>query len=221
MENITIHEFMTSRTKKIGYQETKTFWTAHYVAITAGVELPESVKNDRWFKVLAPFITRVELWECQSDMHLPEYPKTRDWAANRFPDRTYVVHTQYGTATIVMFASGSAISGITFKNNRSAKRFNQHLKSMTLGTWRKYGGKRGHGMQQLRAMFGMKLCTSPESGRDICEFEAVCRLTRPGYEAQDHKATQALYAVVEAADKAHEALVQELLAKHQAEARVA
>jgi hypothetical protein len=43
-------------------------------------------------------------------------------------------------------------------------------KSMTLGTWRKYGGKRGHGMAYLRALTGMGRCTSPESGRDICEF---------------------------------------------------
>lgn len=212
MENTT-HEFMTSRSKH-GH----TFHTAHYVAITSGVELPESCKQDRWYKVLAPFITRVELWECQQDMHLPEFPKTRDWAANKYPDRTYVVHTQQGTATIVMFQGGSAISGITYKSGRKNK-------ALTLGTWRKYGHKRGHGMQQLRAMFGMGLCTSPEAGRDVCEFEAVCRLTRPGYTEEDHKATSALYAVVEAAEKAakaeHDALVAELLAKHQAETKVA
>jgi len=215
--NITTHEFMTSRSKKIGYRETQTFWTAHYVAITQ-TELPESCKNDRWYKVLAPFITAVELWECQSEMHLPEFPKKRDWAANKHPDRTYLVHTPYGTATIVMFASGSAISGITFKSGRKNK-------ALSLGTWRKYGSKRGHGMQQLRAMYGMKICTSPDSGRDVCEFEAVCRLTRAGYEAPDHKATQALYEVVEAAERAkkakHDALVQELLAKHAAETKVA
>ena len=194
MESTTT--FTTSRTKH-GH----VFHTAYHVAVEEA-ELPETVKQDRWYRVLAPFITKVVRWSVQSDTHLPEFPN-HDWAQLakiHFPDRTYVVHTRFGTATIVEFKGHSEIQGMTYKSishEFSASRVGHKSKALTLGTWKKYGGKRGHGMQQLRAAYGMGLCTSPESGRDVSEFEAVCRLTQGNYETADHMATSALYAVVE------------------------
>lgn len=183
--NTTTHEFETVRTiKRTGHVSRM----AYHVEISSA-ELPESVKNDRWYKVLAPFITKVEQWAVQSDIG----GHAHNWAEKAklvWPDRTFVVHTKFGTATIVMFRDGSAIQGITVHGRKKAKAY-------TLGTWRKYGHKRGHGMQQLRAAAGMGLCSSPEAGRDICEWEAVGRLTSAFAGEADHRATSALYAAVE------------------------
>lgn len=181
--------FTTTR-KKHGH----TFSTAWRVAVEAS-KLAESCKGDRWYKAMAPFITKVEQWSIQSDMLLQgsAVPTEAEWAEkakHQWPDKIMVVHTKFGTACITMFQGGSAISGMTVNGPRKAT-------SKTLGTWRKYGSKRGHGMGYLRAMAGLGRCTSPEAGRDVCEFEAMCRLTQGGYEAADHKATSAIYAVVE------------------------
>lgn len=186
MANPVVHEFETSRKIRATGHVSK---TAYHVEISAA-ELPESVKKDRWYKVLAPFITKVESWSVQSDIG----GHTHNWAelAKRiYPDRTFVVHTKYGTAAIKQFENHTDIQGITAVEGRKPKAF-------TMGTWRKYRTKRGWGMAYLRAAHGMGLCGSPESGRDICEFEAICRLTQGSYAAEGQfAATRALYAAVE------------------------
>jgi hypothetical protein len=181
--------FITSR-KKHGH----TFLTAWRVQVESA-EIPEAIKFDRWYKVLAPFITKVERWAIQSDIHLPEYPD-HNWdekAKLVWPDRCLVIHTKFGTACVIEFTGGSAIQGITVNGERKPK-------ALTLGTWKKYGSKRGHGMSYLRAMAGLGRCSSPETGSDICEFEAVSWLTQgDAYAPETHKATSALYATAEAA----------------------
>lgn len=180
--------FITSRTKF-----DRTFRTAWRVQVEAA-ELPESVKKDRWYRVLSPFITKVERWSVQQDMLLDGHstPTTEQWdekAKSHWPDRTLVIHTKFGTGCVVLFEGHSDLQGITVASGRKAKAF-------TMGTWRKYGVKRGHGMQYLRAAAGMGLCGSPEKGRDICELEAVAHLAFGSYAEPTFAPTRALYDAV-------------------------
>jgi hypothetical protein len=182
MDNTT-HDFTTTRTRR---GHTSSY--AYHVVVEAA-ELPESVKKDRWYKVLAPFITKVERWSVQSDIggHAHNWAEL---AKSIWPDRPYVIHTKFGTAAVVVFESCSALQGIMVRGS------GRKSKAHTMGTWRKYGTKRGHGMAYLRAAAGMGLCSSPESGRDISEFEAVSYLAFGTFAEMAHAPTRALYAAV-------------------------
>ena len=145
--------------------------------VTGPCELTEEHKTSRWFKAFGSAITKVEKVSVQSDMLLTGPTSTvkteAEWAEHAkviWADVFTIVHTSHGSACIVNFTGGSEVSGFI------GRRLKGRDKAKTLGTWRKYGSKRGHGMSWLRAMAGQKLCTSPESGRDICPGEAYDRL---------------------------------------------
>jgi len=173
--------FITSR-KKFD----RTFLTQWRVT-SQPAELTEAQKATRWYQVIGQSILAVTKVSVQSELHLEGHAlKTEaDWedhAKRIFPETYTVIHTAHGTACIVQFEVAT-IQGITMNGGGRSK-----PKAFTLGTWRKYGSKRGHGMAYLRAMAGMGRCTSPESGRDICEFEAWVRLTTGGYSEAAAKA---------------------------------
>jgi len=142
--------------------------------VTSEGTLTDEHKSSRWFKAVGSLITRVEKVSVQSDMLLEGYaPKTEaEWAEHAkliWPTTYTVIHTAKGSACVVDFQSGSDIAGVIVSRGRKPK-------ALTLGTWRKYGSKRGHGMAWLRAEFGLGRCTSPEAGRDVCAGEAYGRL---------------------------------------------
>jgi predicted secreted protein len=177
--------FITSRTK-----HDRTFRTAWRVQVEES-ELTDKQKNGRWYQVLASFITKVERWSIQSDMLLEgkQAPTHQEWgekAKSQWPSCCTVIHTKFGTGVVIQFEGGSDLQGITVAGARKPK-------ALTMGTWRKYGRKRGHGMAYLLAAQGMGLCGSPDSGRDICELEAVAYLAFGAYAEHTFAPTRALY----------------------------
>jgi len=171
MENSTTQTFTSSRKK-----HDHTFYTQWRVTTSPG-ELTEAHKASRWYAAFGSDITKVERVSVQSEMLLEGRPaKTEaDWADHAKairPSIYTVVHTRYGNACIVDYQNDySDVAGVIVSRPRGK------AKSLTLGTWKKYGSKRGHGMAWLRAMAGQKFCTSPDSGRDICPAEAYNRLS--------------------------------------------
>lgn len=152
-------EFITSRSKH-GH----IFYTAWRVQVEAISDIPEHMKLCRWYPEFGHMIKAVRRVKVQSDMYLPEYPDKI--ISDHSPVDTYIeIETDHAIACIVDFVSGADIQGVIVKGGRKPK-------SYTLGTWRKYGCKRGHGMGWLRSKFGRGLCKSPESGSDICPAEA-------------------------------------------------
>jgi hypothetical protein len=151
-------KFITSRVK-----HNHTFYTGWSYTVESA-EIPEALKFDRWYKAFGDKIIAVRRVTVQQEMSLNgEMP---NFNTHFCPKETYLeVETATAIACIVEFVSGSDVQGVIVKGGRKAK-------SHTLGTWRKYGCKRGHGMAWLRAKQGLKQCTSPESGSDICPGRA-------------------------------------------------
>lgn len=171
MENNSTTQTYTSSRKKHG----RTFYTQWRVTSSPG-ELTEAHKASRWYAAFGAEITRVERVSVQSDMLLEgRSAKTEaEWAdhAAHLASNYTVVHTRYGKACIVDYQNDySDVAGVVVSRPRGK------AKSLTLGTWKKYGAKRGHGMAWLRAMYGQKSCTSPEAGQNICPAEAYNRLS--------------------------------------------
>lgn len=161
--------FISTR-KKSG----RTFSTQWRVR-TEDSELTEAHKAAAWFTAIGSYVTKVEKVTIQSDILLSGCePKTAaQWDEHAkviWPDVFTVIHTEHGSACIVEYRLGGQVAGVIANG-----------KSFTLGTWRKYGIKRGHGMSWLRSEHAQKRCTSPERGSDICEFEAWVRLAKGAY----------------------------------------
>ena len=162
---MTIKTFTTSH-KKSGHM----FLTQWRVATEPG-SLTEAHMGSDWFRAVGAGILGIEKMTIQHEVLLDgSTPKTEEqWAAcTRFETYT-VIHTFHGSACIIDFVDRSEMGGVVVNGGRKPK-------SLTLGTWRKYGDKRGHGMSYLRALAGRGLCTSPERGRDVCRAEAYGRL---------------------------------------------
>ena len=142
---------------------------------TSPGELTEAHKSSRWYADFGSEITKVEKVEVLAQYS--EGVKTEEeWAEHARhrggPSKYTVVTTPYGSTCIVDFVNNwSDVCGAII--NRPGKR----AKALTVGTSRKYGQKRGHGMAWLLAMAGQKRCTSPRSGRDVCPAEAYNRLS--------------------------------------------
>jgi hypothetical protein len=146
---MTTQEFITSRTK-----HDHVFFTAWRVQTETLSDVPEHMKMCRWFPEFGGKIKAVRKVSIQSDMHLPEFPKS---ITDKTHMETYIeIETDHAIACIVDFVSGAEVGGVIVKGGKKCC-------SKTLGTWRKYGSKRGHGMSWLRAKFGLGLCKSPES----------------------------------------------------------
>lgn len=162
----TQEEFLSSYRKN-----NHTFHTAWRVQTEVLSDVPEHMKVCRWYPELSHLIKAVRRVSIQSDVYLPAYPDNT--LTENSPVNTYIeIETDHAIACIVDFATGAEVGGVIVKSGFTlAKR-----RAMTLGTWRKYRAKRGHGMAWLRAKFGRGLCKSPESGSDVCPAEAYATL---------------------------------------------
>lgn len=146
--------------------------TAYHVT-SVPHELTDSEKGSRWMAEFGAAITKVERVKIGSHTFLTDEPV--DWASPYIIWDTYtVITTTWGQCCIVEFQDGyHEVQGIVFSTLATLGR---KMECRTLGTWRKYGQKRGHGMKWLRMMAAAGQCKSPESGRDICPAEAYDRM---------------------------------------------
>lgn len=143
-----------------------TMWEVKRETLTS---VPEEMRKDRWFQYVGAHILKVTKVTVRSDMFMPEYP--REIPSHNWGDSYIEIQTALGTACVVQFKGHSDIQGVVLNNGRKTP------KAHTMGTWRKYGHKRGHGMSWLRYQHAQKTCTSPESGKDMWEHEAYTALT--------------------------------------------
>lgn len=170
---MTTQKFITNRTKKLGDGTTRIFHTMWEVTTEELSDVPEHMKVCRWYPEFGGKIKAVRRVNVRSDIYMPEHPST-EIPSHNWGDTVIEIETDHAIACIVDFTSGAEVGGVIVKG--SARGRGKNL-CMTLGTWRKYGHKRGHGMAWIRAKFHQGLCKSPESGSDVCPAEAYATLS--------------------------------------------
>lgn len=136
-------------------------------------ELSAEQKASRWYAAFGESV--IEVTRVRVAIEMLFGGKAQDWSSKSVCWDTYtVVCTAFGFACIVDFKDGSEVQGFIAAASGKAP-------CMTLGTWRKYRAKRGHGMAWLRIHAALGLCKSPEKGRDVCPAEAYAALAGKRY----------------------------------------
>lgn len=139
--------------------------TTTYKVTSETIELTAQQQTTRWFKAFGHAILSVRKVQIQC---AHDKMGEVDWNSGYLPVDSYIeIETANAIGCIVEFKEYSDVQGVVLK--RSTKR---ERKAFTLGTWRKYNGKRGHGMAWSRLQVAKGLSTSPETSADICAAQA-------------------------------------------------
>lgn len=156
----------------------KTFYTAWEITTEVLSDIPENMKSARWYPEFGGQIKAVRQVKVRSNMYLPEFPETANIPDHNWGETYIEIETDHAIACIVSFTGAPEVQGVIVKGYRAR---GKKPECMTLGTWNKYNGKRGHGMSWLRYKHARGLCQSPESKSDVCPGRAYATLAGKSY----------------------------------------